>query len=175
MAWQAALKVTGVQLELLTDQEMLLVIEKGLRGGICQAIHQYVKANNEYMGKQFDLEKESSYVMYFDVNNEYGWVMVQKLAMHDFKWVDDVSRFTADFVKNYDGDDGYTLEVDVEYPKELQKKHKEPPFLSEKMKLTNGVEKLTCNLYGKEKYVVHIRLLQQALNHGLILKKIQSH
>ena len=56
--------------------------------------------------------------------------------------------------------------------KELHNKHNEPPFLPEKMKLTNGIEKLTCNLYDKEKYVVHIRKLQQALKHGLILKKV---
>ena len=99
--------------------------------------------------------------------------MAEKLATHGFKWVNDVSNFTSDFIKNYNnGDDGYTLEVDVEYPKELQNKHNELPYLPEKMKLTNGIEKLTCNLYDKEKYVVHIRLLQQALKHGLILKKV---
>ena len=173
MAWQAALKVTGKQLELLTDQEMLLFFEKGLRGGLCQASHRYVKANNKYMGKQYDSKKDSSYIMYFDVNNEYGWAMVQKLATHGFKWVNDISMFTTDFIKNYDnGDDGYTLEVDVEYPKSLQKDHNSLPFLPEKMKLTNGIEKLTCNLFDKEKYVVHIRTLQQALEHGLVLKKV---
>ena len=174
MAWQAALKLTGVRLELLTDQEMLMFFEKSLRGGLCHAIHRYAKANNKYMGKQYDPTKESSYFIYLDVNNEYGWAMAEKLATHGFKWVvDDVSMFTSDFIKNYDnGDDGYTLEVDVEYPKELHNKHNELPFLPEKMKLTNGIEKLTCNLYDKEKYVVHIRLLQQALKHGLILKKV---
>ena len=102
-----------------------------------------------------------------------GWALAEKLATHGFKWVDDVSMFTSDFIKNYDnGDDGYTLEVDVEYPKELHNKHNELPFLPEKMKLTNGIETLTCNLYDKEKYVVHIRLLQQALHHSLILKKV---
>jgi hypothetical protein len=99
--------------------------------------------------------------------------MVQNLPTHDFKWVSDVSDFTSEMVLNYsDGDVGYFLEVDVEYPKELQVRHNEFPFLPEKMKLANDVEKLTCNLHDKERYVVHIRALQQALQHGLVLSKV---
>ena len=169
LAWQAALKKTEVRLELLTDIDMLLMVEKGIRGGICQVIQHYAKASNKYMGEHSNQE---SYLQYLDANNLYGWAMVQKLPTHNFKWVN-AEDFTAEKIHKYEnGDTGYILEVDIEYPKTLQIAHNELPFLPEKMKLTNGIEKLTCNLYDKEKYVVHIRTLQQALEHGLKLSKI---
>ena len=68
LAWQACLKKTGVELELLTDYDMLLMIEDGIRGGICHAVHQYAKANNRYM-KNYDKSKESSYIQYLDANS----------------------------------------------------------------------------------------------------------
>ena len=84
LAWQAALKKTEVKLELLTDIDMLLMVEKGIRGGTCHAIHQYAKANNKYM-KDYDKNKESSYLKYWDVNNLYGWAMSQKLPVNEFE------------------------------------------------------------------------------------------
>ena len=97
---------------------MLLMVEKGIRGGMCQAIHRYAKANNKYM-KNYDKNIESSYFMYLDVNNLYGWAMSQKLPVDSFKWTKKLSEFDEDFVKNYDEDSkkGYFLEADVEYPK----------------------------------------------------------
>ena len=86
LAWQACLKKTGVKLELITDYDMLLMIEKGIRGGICQATHRYAKANNKYM-KNYDKNNESSYIEYLDVNRCYGWAMSQKLPVRNFKWV----------------------------------------------------------------------------------------
>ena len=77
LAWQACLKKTGVKLELLTDYDMLLMIEKGIRGGICQATHRYAKANNQYM-KNYDKKNESSYIEYLDANNLHRWAMSQK-------------------------------------------------------------------------------------------------
>ena len=83
------------------------------------------------------------------------------------------SKFNEDFIKNYDEDSnkGYILEVDVEYPKDLHDLHSDLPFLPEKMKI-NKCSKLVCNLYDKNKYVIHIIALKQALNYGLILKKV---
>ena len=100
LAWQACLKKTGVKLELLTDIDMLLMVEKGTRGGICQATHRYAKANNKYM-KNYDKNIESSYIEYLDVNNLYGWAMSQKLPVNDFKWVkqEELSKFNEDFKK----------------------------------------------------------------------------
>ena len=90
LAWQAALKKTKVKLDLLIDIDMLLMVEKGIRGGICHSIYQYAKANNKYM-KDYDKNKESSYIQYWDVNNLYGWAMSQKLPVNNFEWIKDTS------------------------------------------------------------------------------------
>ena len=105
--------------------------------------------------------------------------MSEPLPVDGFDWIKDLSRIGEDFIKNYDkdSDKGYILEVDVEYPKHLQFlylgniSHYDLPFLPEKIKI-NKIKKLICNLSDKENYVCHIKLLQQALNHGLILKKV---
>ena len=81
---------------------MLLMVEKGTRGGICQAIHRHAKANNKYM-KNYNKNIESSYLMYLDANNLYGWAMSQKLPVNGFKWVEKLSRFNDVFIKNYNG------------------------------------------------------------------------
>ena len=165
-------KKTGVKLELIIDYDMLLMIEKGIRGGICQATHRYAKANNKYM-KNYDKNNESSYIEYLDANNLYGWAMSQKLPVNGFKWENDLSRFNERFIKNYNenSDIGYFLEVDIDYPKELFNFHKDLPFLPERKKVEK-VEKLICSIEDKEKYVIHIRALKQALNHGLKLKEV---
>ena len=148
LAWQACLKKTKVELELLTDIDMLLMVEKGTRGIICQAIHRYAKANNKYM-KNYDKDFISSYLMYLDANNLYGWAMSQKLPVNGFKWVEKsrLSRFNEMLIKKYDenSDKGYFLELDVYYPKKLFDLHKDLPFLPERKKV-NKVEKLICNI-----------------------------
>ena len=130
LAWQACLKKTEVKLELLTDNDMLLMFEKGIRGGMCQVSHHYAKANNKYL-KNHDKDIESSYIEYLDADNLYGWAMSKKLLARDFKWIDDLSMFTEEFIKNYDenGDKGYIFEVDVEYPEKLRMLHSDLPFL----------------------------------------------
>ena len=145
LAWQACLKKTEVELELLTDNDMLNLFEKGIRGGMCQASYRYVKANNKYM-KNYDKNKESSFLIYDDANNLYGFAMCKKLPVDGFKWVDDLSIFTEDFIKNYDeeSDIGYLFVVDVEYPKNLHMLHSDLPFLPERMKI-NKCDKLVCN------------------------------
>ena len=110
LAWQASLKKTGVELELITNVDMLLMIEIGIRGGICHAIHRYEEANNKYM-IYYDEKKELSYILCLDSNNLYGWVMSQKLPVNGFKWVKNVSKIEKDLIKNSDedGDIGYFL------------------------------------------------------------------
>ena len=101
---------------------MLLITERGIRGGRCEVIHRYAKANNKYM-KNCDKNIESSYLMYLDANNLYVWAMSQKLPVDSFKWVEDLSKFNESFIKNYDENicKSYLLEVDVEHPKKLLK------------------------------------------------------
>ena len=99
--------------------------------------------------------------------------MCKKLPVSNFTWVEDLSIFTESFIKNYDenSDTGYILEVDVEYPENLHKLHRDLPFLPERIKI-NKCSKLVCTLYDKENYVIHIEALKQALNNGLVLKKV---
>ena len=95
LAWQACLKKTNVKLELSTDYDMLLMVEEGIRGGICHSIHRYAKANNKYM-ENYNKNEESLYIQYLDVNNLYGWAMSQKLPVNNFKWVEDTSRINEE-------------------------------------------------------------------------------
>ena len=125
--------------------------------------------------KNYDKNKESSFLMYVDANNLYGWGMSKKLPVDGFKWVDDLSMLTEDFIKSYaeEGDVGYLLVVDVEYPKTLRILHSDLPFLPDRMKV-NKVKKLVCHVTDKENYSIHIVALKQALNYGLVLKKVHS-
>ena len=172
LAWQACLKKTDVELELLTDYDMLLMIEEGIRGGICHAIKRYAKANNKYM-RNYGKNKESSYIQYLDTNNLYGKAMTEKLPARGFRWMNDISRMDEEFVRIYDKNDikVYILEMDVDYPNELQNLHSDFPFLAESM-VINNTKKLVCNLQDKKNYVVHINVLKQALDHGLKLRKV---
>ena len=110
LAWQACLKKTRVKLELLTDIDMLLMVEEGIRGRICQAIHRHPKVNNKYT-KNYGKDITSSYLAYLDANNLYGWAISQKLPVNGFIWVGK-SRFNERFIKNYNenSDIGYFLE-----------------------------------------------------------------
>ena len=176
IAWQACLKKAGVKLELLTDNDILMMFEHGIRGGMCQAVHRYNKANNKNMNN-YDKDKAFFFLLYLDANNFYRWAMSQKLPINNFKWIekDDLVKFNENFIKNYDenSDRGYILEVDIEYQKDLHKLYSDLPFLPERMTI-NNCAKLVCKVQDKENYVVHIRALKQALNHGLKLKKVHE-
>ena len=169
LAWKACLKKTRIRLERLLDPDMLLMFEKGIRGGITQSVNRWAKANNPYMSSEFVPDKPTRYLQYLDANNLYGWAMSQPLPTGWFKWVevkpDKISQLTKLKSK------GYLLEVDVRYPRELHDYHNDLPFMCECM-FINGVEKLIPNLYYKKRYVIHIRALEQALKHGLVLEGI---
>ena len=144
---------------------MLLMVEKGIRGGICHSIHRYAKANNKYM-KNYDKNIISLYLEYLDANNLYGWGMSQKLPVNGFKWIKKLSIFNEDFMKNYNenSNKGYILEVDVEHPKNVSNLHSDLAFLAERKKIEK-CNKLVCDIHDKENYVVHIKALKQALSH----------
>ena len=166
LAMEACLKMAGVKLELLTDINMLLMFEKGIRGGLAQAIHRYATANNKYM-PNYNKDLRSLFLMHLDANNLYGWAMSKKLPIGGCMWAKNLNIYTADFIKNYDENSilGYLLEIDVEYPKDLHELHSYLPFLPEKK------DKLLATLENKERYVVQMSTLKQVLNHGLILNK----
>ena len=174
LAWQACLKKPNIELELLTDYDMLLMVEEGIRGGICHSIHRYAKASNKYM-KNYNNNEESSYIQYLDANNLYGWAMSRKLPVNGFTWLDsdEINEINEEFINNYNENDnkGYIFEVDVRYLKRLHDLHSDLPFLPEGMEI-NKCKKLICNLSNKKKYVIHVNSLKQALNHGLKLKKV---
>ena len=112
---------------------MLLMFERGIRGGITQAVRRYASANNKYMGDLYDPNKESKYLQYLDANNLYGWAMSQPLPTSKFEWVDikpsQIHTLAARKIK------GYLLEVDVRYPTELHDSHNNLPFMCERMEL----------------------------------------
>ena len=168
----AAFKKTKVKLDILTDIDMFLMVEKGIRGGICHSIYQYAKSSNKYM-KDYNKNRESSYIQYWDVNNSYGLVVPQKLPVNNFDCIKNTSQFNEDFIKSYneESNEGYFLKVDVQYLEELNELHNDLPFLTERIKIEK-VKKLVADLHNKTEYVIHIKNLKQALNHGLVLKKV---
>ena len=174
LAWKACLKKTGIRLELLLDPDMLLMFERGIRGGITQSVHKWAAANNPYMGSEYDPSCPTKYLQYLDANNLYGWAMCQPLPTGGFHWVEfdeskDLKWIVNELPKRKDR--GYLLEVDVAYPRKLHDYHNDLPFMCRKMKI-NGVNKLVPNLYYKRKYVIHIKALKQAINHRLVLERI---
>ena len=159
---------------------MLLMFERGIRGGIIQSVHKWAIANNPYMGCKYDPLRPTNYLQYLDVNNLYGWAMSQPLPIGEFKWVDienlkqetrELKKTIDMMVRNSNRGVGYVLEVDVKYPRELHDLHNDPPFMCEKIRV-NGVEKLVPNLHDKKKHVIHVKALKQALDHGLVLERI---
>ena len=172
MAWDAMLKITGIELELLKDGqiEMLLMIEKGIRGGISNAFKRYAKANNKFM-KNFDPELKSSFIVYLDANNLYGWAMSKPLPVGGFEWMSEKELENWEEFVEEEGV-GCILEVDLEYPAELHDFHNDFPLAPEKM-ILGKVEKLTQNLRDKEKMVLHGKNLQLYLSLGMKLKLIR--
>ena len=100
-AWHACLKITGVKLQLITDINMLLMIENRMFSGVCHVVPSYAQANNKYMNN-YDENKESSFLQYLDANNLHGCPMTAKLPICSFKWVKNVSKIDEKFIKNYD-------------------------------------------------------------------------
>ena len=126
LAWDACLKETGQELQLLHDYDMLMMFERGIRGGISHISKRYAEANNKYMN-DYDPDEESTYIQYLDANNLYGWAMSQSLPTHGFKWMNNLTKETVmDILEkanssmiNPRNKKGYIFEVDLEYPPDL--------------------------------------------------------
>jgi hypothetical protein len=164
MSWDAFLRFTGVQIDLLSDLPMLQMIEDGLRGGISMASHNYCKANNKYL-EDYDPSKPSNYIMYLDANNVYGYAMCQTLPLRNFKMMQgpsDVNTFVTALGRMTPNQPlGLIAEVDLEYPHELHDLHNDYPLAAERLKTSpRELPKLVPNLQNKTKYVCHYRLLQ---------------
>ena len=137
--------MTGVELELLTDPDMLLMIEKGVRGGISMISKRHGKANNKYMGEEYDPSQPSKYITYLEANNLYGWAMSKPRPISNFKWMKNLNNWR---------NRPCILEVDLEYPEELHDLHNEYPLAPESLNVGN-VDKLIPNLMNKERYIIH--------------------
>ena len=148
---------------------MLLMFERGIRGGITQAVRKYAAANNPYMGDNFNPSEDTTYLHYLDAKNLYGRAMSQPLPTGGFRWADIESNEISELATRTDK--GYILEVDVSYPKEFHNPLNGLPFMCERIEI-NGVEKLVPSLRDKKSYVIDIRALAQALKHGLIIDRI---
>ena len=165
--WDAMLKETGIQLELLSDVDMFLFFKRMIRGGISMISTRYAESNNPYMGELYDPKKENSYTMYYDANNLYGSIMMGKMPYGGFKWMENEE---LDNWKEY----SCVLEVDLEYPEELHDLHNDLPLCPENIKTENKTIKLIPTLNNKEKYVIHYKTLLQCLELGMKLKKIYA-
>ena len=163
LAWDACLKMTRVKLELLSDQDMLLMVEKGIRGGVSMISTRYGKANNEYM-QEYDPSLPSKHIIYLDANNLYGWAMSEELSTHGFKWIKQEQLTDWESLP-------CILEVDLEYPHNLHNLHNDYPLAPEHLEM-NGVGKLIPNLNDKKKYVLHYEALKLYVKYGLRITKI---
>ena len=171
LAWEACLKETGQELQLLTDYDMLLFFERGIRGGMTHISKRYAEANNHYM-TNFDSSKPETYIQYLDANNLYGWGMSQPLPTHGFKWVKNITKEKVIKLLEKNNDStGYIFDVDLEYPRHLWKLHNDYPLAPEPITV-DGVEKLISNFRSKKEYVVHYQSLKQYLNMGLKLTAV---
>ena len=188
LSWDAMLKMTEVRLELMTDIDKFLFIEKGIRGGVSYISKRFATANNKYIDN-FDSKQPSNYITYLDFNNLYGFAMIQSLPTGGFKWV---SEQEIDLTKLPKGK-GLILEVDLDYPKELHNKHNDYPLALEKMEVKDhflseycrqiqsefsikveGVKKLVSNLKPKKNYVLYYKNLKQYLDLGLKVTKVHK-
>ncbi|XP_044739967.1 uncharacterized protein LOC123301296 [Chrysoperla carnea] len=166
--WSAMLKYTNIKLELFTDIDDLLFIEKGIRGGVSQCSNRYAKANNKYMEEGYDKTQEDVYLMYYDVVNLYGAAMCGYLPTGNFKWVDTPNiEDVAD-----DSPVGYILEVDLEIPQHLHDNFSDLPPCPETTKPPGSKQKyLLSTLYNKTNYVVHYRNLKLYTQLGVKVTK----
>ena len=189
-SWDALLKKTGVELELLTDLDMHLMIERGLRGGISMVSKWHTKVNNPRV-EEYDPAQLMNYITYLDANNLYGWAMSLPLPKKGFHWKRVMPTEEQIMKMKWNSKKGWILEVDLEYPAQLHDAHNDYPLAPEKkvirpeqmseyqrrlmadLDLTMPkTEKLVLTLEDKEKYVVHYSNLQFYLRQGMRLKKV---
>ena len=131
LSWGAMLNMAKEELELIPDHDMYIFVEKGTRGGVSYISNRYSKSNNKYL-RTYDPKQESKHI-YLDANNLYGYAMYKFLPTSGFKWIApkefDLNKYNSNSSK------GCVLEVDREYPKELQELHNDYPFSADKIEI----------------------------------------
>ena len=193
LSWDAMLKKTGANVDLISDPAMFQMIDGGIRGGVCMISQRFAKANNKEMGSSYDPTKPTIYIPYLDANNLYGWGMSESLPNGNFTWFSEDEWRNIDWTTiETDGTFGYIIECDLEYPPEIHDEHNDYPLAPERiavdMKMVSEKQleilrhydrsrnkeniKLVPNLLNKTKYCVHFRLLKFYLTHGMKLQKI---
>ena len=193
LSWDAMLKATRCKLELITDPAMFLMMDGQMRGGVCMISKRFARANNKYMGKLYDPTHPTTYILYLDANNLYGWAMSQPLPHSGFTWItEDEWKGINWRTLDEDSPVGYILEVDLQYPQELHELHNDYPLAPERVDVqfemvsSKQVEisrhykrartqtniKLLPNLMNKSKYCLHYLNLKFYLEHGMVLGKI---
>ena len=192
LSWDCMMKMTKCELELLSDPAMFKMINSNLRGGISVITKRYAKANNKYMGDQYDPNVPSSYIVYLDANNLYGWAMSEPLPIGEFCWLTAEECETIDWRTQVDDQDyGYFVECDFHYPDELHDIHNDYPLAPERLLVEERLlsneqhglrehyaishtasSKLIPNFFDKTNQLVHYRNLQFYIEHGLRLTKV---
>ena len=198
LSWDAMLRRTGVELELLTNADMYHFMEQGLKGGIASINKRYAKANNRYLPDEYNPDKAESYLIYLDANNLYGYAMSQYLPKSDFKFLSSeevaikfpLERLQEILQSLLDGSNGYILDVDMDYPAHLHDTHSDYPTVPKKIsidtnmyspfmkqhygKKTMTTIKLTPNLRNKKNYIVQMSNLALYLRLGMCVTKINK-
>ncbi|UYV65782.1 hypothetical protein LAZ67_3005445 [Cordylochernes scorpioides] len=189
LSLDAALKMTNVSLDLISDPDMYLTCEQ-IRGGVSMISKRYAKANNPFMGDEFDSSKDTSYLFYTDCNNLYGWSMCQPLPTGRFRWLTSEECNQIDILALQDDSPiGYIFVVDLCYPEHLHDSHNDFPLAPERLQIVESMLsdfqkslphsiassiKLCPNFFPKSSYTVHYRTLKFYLSQGLILTKIHK-
>ena len=188
LAWDAALKMSRVSLELITDIDMYHFIEESIQGGISMIITRYAQANFPAM-PGFDASRPPTYFIYLDANNLYGWAMIQPLPTDGLRFLtpDEIEALAPVGELSDDVEDGCIYEVDLHYPPHLHDAHDDYPLSPESLQIGSDMysptkqavfpqyvpqRKLTPNLKDKVRYVVHYRNLKLYLQLGLVITKI---
>jgi len=196
VSWDAMLKMTGVKIELITDQEMFRMINGGMRGGLVSVVKRHAKANNPEMGTEYNPNEPTSHLLYADSNNLYGSAMMQALPLSCFRWsepneIDWLFKMFSTGNVNLPPNTGFILEVDLTYPTHLHAKHSDLPLAFEKARVSvyekSVFQQLLADVYhlkptqwkkliatcdDKFFYTIHHKNLQFYIKHGIILTKI---
>ena len=194
LSWDAMLKMTGRELELISDPELFSTIDAGIRGGVSMISKRYARANNPLLGPtRYNPNKPTTYIIYLDANNLYGWAMSQPLPFADFRFVDAAEWSTIDWLAQTENQPvGYFIECDLEYPATLHDLHNDYPLACERlcistemlsenqirlkrnynMSRSNSYSKLIPSFLPKRKYLAHYLLLRYYLEHGLKLRTV---